>query len=976
MNRCFSKYLVATIATAVICQLCCLEGFARRQCTDNWKTEGYRAISLIRSDIPNPDGIMKEYMERFPESPLIPQIVFSRAVRCFDRGEYPQAAELFATLSEKELYKEQRDEFNFRKGYCYLRRGEYAKAGQCFSRISDRQDSPYLFPALYYSGYISYASRDFARAIPLFERAKNDERYRIYSEYHILESKFLLKEYDEVVKTGPSLYDKVDATYKPNVARIISEAYFGLDMPDKAKYYFELYSLSGGKMSENDIFYSGMISYTLKNYTGATESFSQIASSADSLGQNAAYHLGQSYIQLKNKHKALEAFRIASECSFDKEIQEDAFFNYAKLSFDLSRDIRPFNEYLSRYSSTGRWDEVYGYMATSFLINGNYGEAIGVLNKIRNKSRNDLVNLQKAQFFKGIELAKSGSFTAAAPYFQSSAENGYHNAALKNLAVYWLAECYYRTDDFEKSASAILSLQKNPKFRQTPEYYTSIYNLGYNYFKMEKYDLAADCFSKYAGLGHGNQAYRDEARIRLADSYFMLRDYDKASQIYESVAVEENYKDLYPAIQGATAYGLLSQNDKKCALLKEVAKPEHSDSPLYSMALYELGRTLVQNVEDEEAEPVFEKLINNPKDSSFYYKSLLEMGMINANRQNYEAALRYYKTIIEKNPVSNEGQSALSGIESVYQSLNRPEEFLAYLDAVGLSSIKSADEKELMLFNAAEQIYLSGNYSRALESLLSYLDKYPDGAKKANACFYIADCYAQSGKNEKAAEYYFKVMETSDESFSELATLNYANLSFKLQRYTEAAAAYETLEKIARLDNNRMEAMTGKIKSYYMSMEYERCIYQASELKGISNLGKKEKELADYYSAKSYLAISERDKAIPLLRELAQDTGSDFGSEAAYLLILDAYDSGEFAKVEEMTFSMSESGKARQYWLAKSFITLGDSYVERDNLAQAKATFESIAQNYRPEGNDDIKSIVNMRLAKLAELEKQTENEI
>ena len=976
MNRCFSKYLVAMIATILTCQLCRLEASARRHDTDSWETEGYRVLSLIRSDIPNPDGIMNEYLERFPESPLIPQILFNRAVVCFDRGEYPQAAELFAALSEKELYREQRDEFNFRKGYCYMRQGENAKAGQCFSKVSERKESPYLFPALYYSGYINYASRDFAGAIPFFERAKSDERYRLYSEYHILESKFLLKKYDEVVKTGPALYDNMDAAYRPNVARIISEAYFGLDMPDKAKYYFELYSLSGETMSENDIFYSGMISYTLKNYAGATESFSQIASSADSLGQNAAYHLGQSYIQLKNKHKALEAFKTASECSFDREIQEDAFFNYAKLSFDLSRDIRPFNEYLSRYNSTGRWDEVYGYMATSFLINGNYGEAVGVLNKIRNKSRNDLVNLQKAQFFKGMELAESGSFTAAAPCFKSSAENGYYNAALKNLALFWLAECYYRTDDFEKSASTILSLQKNQKFRQTPEYYTSIYNLGYNYFKMERYDMAAECFSKYAGLEEVNQVYRDEARTRLADSYFMLRDYDKASQIYESVAVEGNYKDLYPAIQGATAYGLLSQNEKKCALLREVAKPEHSDSPLYSMAMYELGRTLVQNVEDEEAEPVFEQLINNPKDSSYYYKSLLEMGMINANRQNYEAALRYYKAIVEKNPVSNEGQSALSGIENVYQSLNRPEEFLAYLDAVGLSSVKSADEKESMLFNAAEQIYLGGNYSRALESLLSYLGKYPDGAKKANACFYIADCYAQSGKNEKAAEYYFKVMETSDESFSELATLNYANLSFKLQRYTEAAAAYETLEKIARLDNNRMEAMTGKIKSYYMSREYERCIYQASELKEVSNLGKMEKELADYYSAKSYLALSEREKAIPLLREVAQDTGSDFGSEAAYLLILDAYDSGEFAKVEEMTFSMSESGKARQYWLAKSFITLGDSYAERDNLAQARATFESIAKNYRPEGNDDIKSIVNMRLAKLAELEKQTENEI
>ena len=198
------------------------------------------------------------------------------------------------------------------------------------------------------------------------------------------------------------VYDEIDAAYKYKVARIISEAYFGLDRPDQAKYYFELYSLNGGRMSESDIFYSGMISYTLKNYEGATDSFSQIASSADSLGQNAAYHLGQSYIQLKNKHNALEAFKIASECSFDKEIQEDAMFNYAKLCFDLSRDIKPFEEYLSRYSSTGRWDEVHSYMATSFLINGNYNEAIGVLNKIRNKSRNDMANLQKARFFQRI----------------------------------------------------------------------------------------------------------------------------------------------------------------------------------------------------------------------------------------------------------------------------------------------------------------------------------------------------------------------------------------------------------------------------------------------------------------------------------------------------------------------------------------------------------------------------------------------
>ena len=57
------------------------------------------------------------------------------------------------------------------------------------------------------------------------------------------------------------------------------------------------------------------------------------------------------------------------------------------------------------------------------------------------------------------------------------------------------------------------------------------------------------------------------------------------------------------------------------------------------------------------------------------------------------------------------------------------------------------------------------------------------------------------------------------------------------------------------------------------------------------------------------------------------------------------------------------------YWLAKSFIVLGDSFVDRDELEQAKATFESVRDGYEPQSaDDDVKSNVEVRLAKLAEL--------
>ena len=124
----------------------------------------------------------------------------------------------------------------------------------------------------------------------------------------------------------------------------------------------------------------------------------------------------------------------------------------------------------------------------------------------------------------------------------------------------------------------------------------------------------------------------------------------------------------------------------------------------------------------------------------------------------------------------------------------------------------------------------------------------------------------------------------------------------------------------------------------------------------------------EYIKAKCLLGNEERDGANDILERLAKDPSDSYGAEAACLLIMDAYDAGEFEKVEERTFALSDSQTSQTYWLAKSFIALGDSYAERDNFEQAKATFESIRDNYTPAGpEDDILGQVEMRLNKLME---------
>ena len=122
---------------------------------------------------------------------------------------------------------------------------------------------------------------------------------------------------------------------------------------------------------------------------------------------------------------------------------------------------------------------------------------------------------------------------------------------------------------------------------------------------------------------------------------------------------------------------------------------------------------------------------------------------------------------------------------------------------------------------------------------------------------------------------------------------------------------------------------------------------------------------ANYIKAKSLISLSEREGANSILAQLAKNPMSESGAEAAYLLISDAYDEGNFDKVEESVFALSDSRTPQAYWLAKSFIILGDSYAEKDELEQAKATFNSVLENYKPNKPDDIKDLVKMRLNKL-----------
>ena len=394
-------------------------------------------------------------------------------------------------------------------------------------------------------------------------------------------------------------------------------------------------------------------------------------------------------------------------------------------------------------------------------------------------------------------------------------------------------------------------------------------------------------------------------------------------------------------------------------------------SPLYSKAVYELGRTYVQEGMTEKAERTFKYLLNDIADPLYESRSLLELGMLCSNAGDYDEALEYLTRIVEEMPLSEDTDNALAAIESIYTVLNRPEEYFAYLDRIGMSAVKTPDEKELMIFNAAEQVYLAGDYSAAESSLRNFVSQYPDGQKTPLAWFYIGESLNALDRKEEAASAYLEVMDKGEGSFVELSTLQYARICYSLERYAQAASAYESLYDIARLENNRTEALLGLMSSYFRDSKYNAAIDAASKVMELQGLKDTDRMTAQYIMAKSCLKLGRRSDALPLLEALSGNVFTSQGAEAAYLLIQDTYDVGDFEEVENMVYALSDSKTDQMYWLARSFIVLGDSFAEREDWAQARATFQSILDGYEPEdARDDVLDQVNMRMERLNKIEE------
>lgn len=940
-------------------------------------TDGYAVLCAVRQQTDGYESMMDSFLARYYGSYMSLIIRRERAYNLFDKEKYQEALSDFEALKMNDLDRNERAQFAFKKGYSYYKTGKIPEAENEFTLVDKMDMNDYSAPSQYMIGYIHYNQGDFRRAQEMFQKSALDERFVAISNYYLVSCRFEEDDYDYVIDKGVVLYNdpSTPQNRKKHLARIISESYLVKgDKKKAAAFYAD--SDDGSVKTRADYFFAGSLMYTTGNWQEAIDNYSRMTDLTDSLGQIALYQSAFSYVNLKNKVAALSSFKAASELDFDSRMTEDAGFNYAKLAFDLNGDTSAFADYLKKYSDKVRGEKIYSYMALAALADRDYQAAIDAYDKIDVLEGSEKLNYVHANYLRGAELLDNGSYRRAIQCMKAVTYYTPRNDRVSQLARYNLAEAYYRNGQYTDAQNQFTELYNNSALFDMPQGQLLSYNVGYSLFRQEKYEEAAKWFGTFISEGGKAEDVHD-AIVRKADCMFALKQYPEAVEAYRSALGKEiDPNDVYPYYQCAVVTGLLKGNWKqqkknsadKLALLENVLNADPT-AAYYPEAMFELAKAQQGEKQTAKAKKTLQMILDNVQEKQYVAKAMLEMGTMKRNDGDTDGALACYMDVVEKMSGAGYEDDALLAIESIYQSQSTPQLYLAYLDKVGRGATKSEEDKQNMIFTAAEQLFFSDNYQKALVAFQEFKQSYPNSDKKVKADFYIAECFRYMNDKVQASDAYNMVILSGPGPEYESALNHYADLNYALENYEQAYYAYEKWLSVAKLPAMIADSKLGMMRSAVKSKNHDAALKAATAVCEDKFVGDSEIREARMHKAKSLLALSRRDEALACFETLSSEPKTPEGAEASYRLVQECFDKADFKGVEDRVFAFSGSGTGQQYWLAKAFIILGDSYAEQGKMKQAQATFQSIADEYK--GDDEVKSEVELRLEKIIEMQKK-----
>jgi tetratricopeptide (TPR) repeat protein len=934
----------------------------------------YRAMSAVELRNDDAEYLVHDFIARYPESPYVNEAAFRLADYFYDKNSWPKCISWYNRVDRTALTTRELCEYHFKKGYAYYMRNDFESARVEFYEILDL-DSPFTAPATYYYAHIHYVDQNYETALMGFRRIDHDPLFAEIAPYYIAQILYLQKKYNEVVEYAPPLMDSVSERRVGEISKIIGESYFMLGKYSDAIPYLETYQTHAPAYTAHDRYQLAFAYYMNGEYDNARVLFEPISYRNTEIAQSALYHLADCYLKLDMKGKARVAFSQASQMDFDPRIKQDALFNFAKVTFELSMNpfneaVRAFEDYIRTYPAAENTDEAYNYLVLAYLATRNYSMALASLEKIKMRDDNIDRAHQKVAFYRGLELYKNLRFDEAVDALEVSLQYAIHDPVIASRTYFWLGEAAYRTGDRRTARMFYNQFLEDGQSHLQEEYPMCHYSMAYLYFDEGDYGQALEWFGKYLRLEKDmNRNTVADAYNRIGDCHFVNKDYQMAMDSYQE-CIRSGRADVdYAMFQKGFTLGLLDRPLEKVDVLNRLITQQPGSS-FVDDALFEIARSYVVLGRKQDALNYYERVIGEHPNSSYAIKSLNQIGLIHYNDGEYDQALKYYEQVATGYPGTSEADNALASIKNIYVRKDNVDAYLAFVQGIGQDI--TLWEQDSLSYTAAEMVYMQGDCGKTVRAFRDYLDAFPNGRFLLNAHYYKGDCQLKLGQNEEALESLDYIIGQPYNMFTEPALEAASKINFRTKNYHRAADNYRAMIEMAEKKSNIFDAHVGLMRCYYELGEYANAISAARQVLLLDKIQEEYIREANFKIAKSFQELNEIDFALDYYRKVAWEVNSREGAESKYRIIEILYEQGAMDQAEKEVFEFIEMNTPHQYWMGMSFLALSDIYIAKGDEFSAINSLQSLIDYYTIP-DDGIIANAKQRRAALAE---QAESEI
>ncbi len=885
----------------------------------------------------------------------------SLGIYYFQNRDYQRAIDWLQKVNRYKLSGKETELIGLRLTYAYIQSGAYDKAQSELDRIADSEE--FQKQIAYFQGYLAYSEGDLQRAKKLL---KSSERTDI--DYLEMDIAFRVGAFEEAIEEGLVLYPKSRGIQKKNIAKVLGESYFNLKQFDQAQPYLEKYSGKGVKVDDTHYYMLGYCYYLNGAYAKSLNQFNKIVSGKDEVAQNAYYHLAAVYLQLDKKSEALNAFRNATSLRFNESITEDAFYNYAKLSYEIGNPYEMtssvLKEYVASYPDGQHAKEISNLLISSFIQEKTYDIALEYMeSQGRSKFPEDyqvLLNL------KAIELLTESKPLDALDYFRKSLS---WNRSKKqtNFTYFWAGEAAYSLGDFPRAISNYkLFIQTSGQGNELEEQHID-YQLAYAYFKNSQYEESRDYFKFFIQKNQGSKEKIIDAKLRAGDASFLNKNYWPALEYYNLV-IEANKQDLdYATYQKALAFGLVQRGEQKIELLSSF-QDEFPQSNYRDEAYYELGSTLANRGDSKKALESFKKLNKEFPKSQYSAKAYLKEGLIYYNQEENEKALTVFKILAENFSGSEEANQAVSNIEQIYIDQGDVETYAKWvktLDYVEYTDSNLADA----MYRSAEQKFRSNQFEESSTLFENYLSSFPNGRRALASHFYAGQSYMAEQLPQKALPHYQTINQTSNNTFTVKSAEQTAVIFLEERKWKEALIPLTKLEGLNINQELLRFAQSNIMKCYTEQEDYQKA---GSYAKKVLDNSKENSDLtrdAVFTLGRADVAAQNYSSAAKNFTKIIDQLNGEEKMLARYYIAYDLNQKGSFEDSNSQIKALIKESASKPYWGAKGLIIMSKNFDALDDQFQASYILESLIKNY-PQYKD-----LSQEASDLLKTLKATQNE-